>query len=100
MSTCVSVAPLLGLLGTINGMNRMFEIINEFGLGSPSLMAEGISIALGAALTGLTVAVAVMFFHNYLLNSKEILASILMKDAEEIARAQFAASPDLEIKHG
>ncbi|MBN1980875.1 MAG: MotA/TolQ/ExbB proton channel family protein [Chitinivibrionales bacterium] len=89
MSACVSVAPLLGLLGTITGMNRMFDIIYEFGLGSPSLMAEGISIALQATLTGLTVAVAVMFFHNYLNNRKDVIAGQLLKDAEELKRVHF-----------
>jgi biopolymer transport protein ExbB len=89
MSTCVSVAPLLGLLGTITGMNKMFDIIYEFGLGSPTLMAEGISIALEAALTGLTVAVVVMFFHNFLLNRKEVLVSRIYKDAEELTSARF-----------
>lgn len=93
MSTCVSVAPLLGLLGTITGMNRMFDVINSFGLGSPTLMAEGISIALEATLAGLTVAVAVMFFHNYLQNRKEALANRILKDAEELTGANLLQPP-------
>ena len=82
MSVCVSAAPLLGLLGTITGMNRMFAVITDFGLGSPGLMAGGISVALESALTGLTVAVAAMFFHNYIFNKKNACIRLLMKDGE------------------
>jgi biopolymer transport protein ExbB/TolQ len=84
MSACVSIAPLLGLLGTITGMNKMFAVITDFGLGSPSLMAGGISVALESALTGLTVAVASMFFHNYLFNKKNSCIRLLMKDGEKL----------------
>ncbi len=84
MSACVSTAPLLGLLGTITGMNRMFAVITDFGLGSPSLMAGGISVALESALTGLTVAVASMFFHNYLFNKKNSCIRLLRKDGEKL----------------
>jgi biopolymer transport protein ExbB len=84
MSACVSIAPLLGLLGTITGMNKMFAVITDFGLGSPSLMAGGISVALESALTGLTVAVASMFFHNWLYNRKNACVQLLMKDGEKL----------------
>lgn len=86
MSACVSIAPLLGLLGTITGMNKMFTVITDFGLGSPSLMADGISVALESALTGLTVAVASMFFHNWLYNRKNACIQVLMKDGERLVR--------------
>jgi biopolymer transport protein ExbB len=86
MSACVSIAPLLGLLGTITGMNRMFAVITDFGLGSPNLMAGGISVALESALTGLTVAVASMFFHNWLCNRKNACVQLLMKDGERLVR--------------
>jgi len=98
MSACVSIAPLLGLLGTISGMNRMFSVITDVGLGSPSLMAGGISVALESALTGLSVAVASMFFHNYLFNKKNACMHHLMKDGERIvhwaARRRAAGSED------
>jgi Biopolymer transport proteins len=84
MSACVSIAPLLGLLGTITGMNKMFAVITDFGLGSPGLMAGGISVALESALTGLTVAVASMFFHNWLFNRKNACVQLLMKDGEKL----------------
>jgi biopolymer transport protein ExbB/TolQ len=86
MSACVSIAPLLGLLGTISGMNRMFSVITDVGLGSPGLMAGGISVALESALAGLAVAVAIMFFHNFLYNKKRSWIQTLMKDGEKLVR--------------
>jgi len=84
MSACVSIAPLLGLLGTISGMNRMFSVITDVGLGSPGLMAGGISVALESALAGLAAAVAIMFFHNYLYNKKTKCVHMLRKDGENL----------------
>ena len=89
MSACVSVAPLLGLLGTISGMNRMFAVITDVGLGSPSLMAGGISVALGSALAGLAVAVVIMFFHNYLYNKKVKCVKMLVMDGEKMVSGVF-----------
>ena len=86
MAACVSISPLLGLLGTISGMNRMFSVITDVGLGSPGLMAGGISVALESALAGLAVAVAIMFFHNYLYNKKNRWVRTLMKDGENLVR--------------
>ncbi len=89
MSACVSISPLLGLLGTISGMNRMFSVITDVGLGSPGLMAGGISVALGSALAGLAVAVAIMFFHNFLYNKKTAVVQALMKDGENLIRGAW-----------
>jgi biopolymer transport protein ExbB/TolQ len=47
-------------------------------------MAGGISVALESALTGLTVAVAAMFFHNWLFNRKNACVQLLMKDGEKL----------------
>jgi biopolymer transport protein ExbB len=86
MATCVSAAPLLGLLGTISGMNRMFSVITDVGIGNPGLMAGGISIALESALTGLAVAVVSMFFHNYLFNKKNYCLNRLIINGEQIVK--------------
>jgi biopolymer transport protein ExbB len=84
ISTCASAAPLMGLLGTIAGMNRMFSVINEFGYGSPLLMAGAISTALQASLTGLMVAVAAMFLHNHLYNRRTACLAVLTRDFEAL----------------
>lgn len=57
-----SLAPLLGLLGTVNGMIETFKTISEFGNANPILMADGISEALLTTQEGLTIAFPLMFF--------------------------------------
>lgn len=58
-----AVAPLLGLLGTVNGMIRTFEIISLYGNSNPVLMADGISEALLTTQSGLIVAFPLLFAH-------------------------------------
>lgn len=70
ISACVVVAPLLGLLGTISGMNSMFSVIGRFGFGNPTIMSSGISVALQATLTGLGVAIAALFTYDFVQRTK------------------------------
>ncbi|MFP4013243.1 MAG: MotA/TolQ/ExbB proton channel family protein [Chitinispirillaceae bacterium] len=84
MSAWISIAPLLGLLGTVTGMIQTFKVITDFGVGNPSLTAEGISVALLTTQAGLTVAFPAMIFHNYLANRKNEIVNLLFKDCEQI----------------
>lgn len=52
-----SIAPLLGLLGTVIGMIATFEVISTYGTGNAKAMANGISIALITTEAGLLVAI-------------------------------------------
>lgn len=61
-----SVAPLLGLLGTVTGMISTFDLITEFGTGDPKLLADGISIALVTTMLGLAVAIPLLLVGNLL----------------------------------
>lgn len=56
-----SVAPLLGLLGTVAGMISTFEVIMQFGTGNAQALAAGISEALITTETGLLIAVPGLF---------------------------------------
>ncbi len=98
MNAWISTAPLLGLLGTVAGMIHTFSVIMEFGIGNPHLMAEGISIALLTTQAGLTVAFPAMLFHNYLMNKKNLLISLLIKDGEELAKRFDQKYPTLQKK--
>lgn len=66
IAVCASVAPMLGLLGTVTGMVHTFETIQQFGFGNPVLLADGISEALLTTQAGLLVAFPLMLAHNYL----------------------------------
>ena len=84
MAAWISVAPLMGLLGTVVGMINTFEIITRFGVGNPNLTAEGISIALLTTQAGLTVALPGVLFQNLLINRKNLVMNRLIRDGEEI----------------
>jgi biopolymer transport protein ExbD len=92
----VVIAPLLGLLGTISGMNEMFAVIGEFGFGNPTIMANGISMALQATLTGLSVAVVALLFLDNLNNSKMKLFSRLREDRDVMLRSVLANQPQTQ----
>ncbi|UCE06234.1 MAG: MotA/TolQ/ExbB proton channel family protein [bacterium] len=64
LATVVSVAPMLGFTGTVWGMIVAFEDIARANDISPSIVANGISIALLTTLFGLIVAIIIQFFHN------------------------------------
>lgn len=64
-----TVAPLLGLLGTVTGMIVTFQAITIFGAGDPKAMAGGISTALVTTVQGLCVAIPMVLLHT-LVNSR------------------------------
>lgn len=94
MNGWISTAPLLGLLGTVVGMIHTFNVITDFGIDNPHLMAEGISIALLTTQAGLTVAFPAMLFHNHLLSKKNLLIGLLIKDGKELAKRFEGSLPE------
>jgi biopolymer transport protein ExbB len=61
-----SVLPLLGLLGTVSGMIRIFEVMTVFGTGNVRGIAGGISEALITTLAGLVTALSGLYFASHL----------------------------------
>lgn len=90
MAVWISVAPLLGLLGTVIGMMETFRVITVYGAGNPSLTAEGISIALITTEAGLTAAFPGMLLHLLATNRKNCLLRLLRSDVESIAAVAAA----------
>ncbi len=64
LSMIVTMAPLLGLLGTVLGMIRAFAVVGG-DIGAPTIITDGVSEALVATATGLTVAIIALGFHSY-----------------------------------
>lgn len=62
-----SIAPLLGLLGTVIGILLAFKVISEQGLSDPSMFAGGIAMALITTVGGLIVAIPHFVGYNYLI---------------------------------
>jgi biopolymer transport protein ExbB len=79
LGTIASVAPLLGLLGTVIGMIDVFTVIMDAGVGNPGVLAGGISKALVTTAAGLSVAIPALMFHRYL-NSRVNKLTIAMEE--------------------
>jgi biopolymer transport protein ExbB len=63
----VSAAPLLGLLGTVTGLVKVFSQISpETGLPDPAAFVEGVSMALTTTILGLSIAIPALAFNSYL----------------------------------
>lgn len=72
LATCANVAPLLGLLGTVQGMIKCFATIqHKQGQVNPSDLAEGIGNALITTAAGLTVAIPALVVYNYFVTRVE-----------------------------
>jgi biopolymer transport protein ExbB len=65
LGTIAAITPLLGLLGTVIGMIKVFTAIRLEGTGNANILAGGISEALITTAAGLTVAIPSLFFHRF-----------------------------------
>ncbi|MBU1076035.1 MAG: MotA/TolQ/ExbB proton channel family protein [Spirochaetes bacterium] len=65
LKTTGHVTPLLGLLGTVTGMMKTFNVIAARSIGNPEMLAGGISEALITTATGLSVAIPAVVLFNY-----------------------------------
>ena len=65
LGTIASAAPMLGLLGTVIGMMRLFLGILDHGIGDATQLAGGIGKALVCTATGMIVAIPALAFHRY-----------------------------------
>ena len=65
LGTIAAITPLLGLLGTVIGMIKVFAAITAHGVGDASVLAGGISEALITTAAGLSVAIPTLMFYRY-----------------------------------
>jgi len=91
ISLFISLAPMLGFMGTVIGMIGAFDAIQEAGDISPSLVAGGIKVALLTTVAGLIVAVILQLFYNYCVSKVDSLVN-QMEDAS-------IALVDILVKH-
>lgn len=91
ISLFISLAPMLGFMGTVIGMIDAFDAIAEAGDVSPALVADGIKVALLTTVGGLIVAVILQLFYNYLVSKVDSIVNS-MEDAS-------ISLVDLLVKH-
>ena len=86
LTTAATIAPLLGLLGTVLGMIKTFQAASMTGLGNPQMLAEGISEALYNTAGGLMVAIPCIMANNHFRSRVERLIHWTEGCAGEIVR--------------
>jgi biopolymer transport protein ExbB len=84
LDTIITLAPLLGLLGTITGMISAFGIVSEAGLGQPHAITGGIAEALIATATGLLVAIVALIPYNYFRARVEEMTDVMEEQATRL----------------
>jgi biopolymer transport protein ExbB len=93
LGTIAAITPLLGLLGTVIGMVKVFAAITTHGVGDPTVLAGGISEALITTAAGLTVAIPSLIGYRYLRGRVDALAVRMEKEAitmvEALMRKQY-----------
>ncbi len=78
LGTISTIAPLLGLLGTVTGTMKAFGVLGKFGaVSDPSALANGVSEALITTVGGIIVAVPVIIFYNFLVSRVNQILSML-----------------------
>jgi biopolymer transport protein ExbB len=99
LGTIASISPLLGLLGTVTGINRSFNAIEAGGMGDPRALSGGIAEALIATVAGLCVAIPALIAYRYLRGKVERIVvemeknAMRMADAVEASQAREGRSP-------
>ncbi len=94
LGTIASITPLLGLLGTVIGMIKVFAVITTQGVGNPGILAGGISEALITTAAGLTVAIPTLMFHRYFRGHVDELVVTMEQEALKMVEAMHGPDRD------
>jgi biopolymer transport protein ExbB len=84
LDTIITMAPLLGLLGTVTGMISAFGIVSEAGLGQPHAITGGVAEALIATATGLSIAILTLVPYNYFRTRAEAVTDRMEEHAARL----------------
>lgn len=84
LGTIASITPLLGLLGTVIGMIRVFTAIVVEGTGNANVLAGGIAEALITTAAGISVAIPSLIFHRYFTRRVDHLVLVMEREASKL----------------
>jgi biopolymer transport protein ExbB len=96
LDTMITVAPLLGIFGTVLGIITSFEMLGSSGIENPKAVTAGVAQALITTATGLGIAILSVFPHNYF-NAKVERAA---RDIEKYATSLEIVYEKLEHENG
>jgi len=98
LATVISIAPMLGFTGTVQGMVKAFDAIAAANDISPAIVADGISVALLTTLFGLIVAITIQFFHNYFVDRIDHIIVDMEESSTEFIDALMEREDKLGLK--
>jgi biopolymer transport protein ExbB len=87
LGTVAAISPLLGLLGTVIGMVKVFAAITTHGVGNPTVLAGGIAEALITTAAGLTVAIPALIGYRFYSSRVDTLVVDMEKEAIKLVEA-------------
>jgi len=90
LGTIAAISPLLGLLGTVIGMIKVFAVITSQGVGNAAALAGGISQALVTTAAGLIVAIPALMFYRFFQRRVDELVATMEQEALKL----------VEVLHG
>jgi biopolymer transport protein ExbB len=89
LSTAITLAPMLGFLGTVSGMISAFDAIAAARAVDATIVASGIKIALITTQAGLLVAIPVQFFNNIFVTMVDGMVIDMQKATEKVVEAML-----------
>jgi biopolymer transport protein ExbB len=98
VGTIGSLAPYVGLFGTVVGIIRAFQDMAEHGAGGFEVVAAGISEALVATGAGLAVAIIALMFFNYLQTRVGAIAAVYARSCERFVQALLYVESSVEAE--
>ena len=90
LGTIAAIAPLMGLLGTVFGMIKVFFVIELEGAGNAGVLAGGISEALYTTAAGLVVAIPAMISYRYFTRRVDSLVLVMEQEAIKLVDALYS----------
>lgn len=102
LDTMITVAPLLGILGTVIGIINSFEMLGAAGIEDPKAVTAGIAQALITTATGLAIAIFSVFPYNYFNSRIDKATHIIEKYATslEIVYEKLLKKDETEPEQG
>ena len=89
LSTAITLAPMLGFLGTVSGMISAFDAIAAARAVDATIVASGIKIALITTQAGLIVAIPVQFFNNIFVTMVDGMVIDMQRATEKVIEAML-----------
>ena len=93
LETVAGIAPLLGLLGTVLGILKVFRVISVMGVGQATALAGGISEALITTIAGLFIGIPALVAYNYFSSRAEALVLEIEKYSNRLLNKIAAFKP-------